>query len=105
MAAGSLRGRAKQTDFTKGPIIKPVVMFAIPAMLGNIFNAMYNVVDTIVVGQFVGANALAAVGCCFSISMVCMAVFAGFGASCGVITAQMFGAKQEETKCVPMAAK
>ena len=96
MAAGSLRGRAKQTDFTKGPIIKPVVMFAIPAMLGNIFNAMYNVVDTIVVGQFVGANALAAVGCCFSISMVCMAVFAGFGASCGVITAQMFGAKQEE---------
>jgi len=96
MAAGNLRGRAKQTDFTKGPIVKPVVMFAIPAMLGNIFNAMYNVVDTIVVGQFVGANALAAVGCCFSITMVCMAVFAGFGASSGVITAQMFGAKQEE---------
>ena len=56
MAAGNLRGRAKQTDFTKGPIVKPVVMFAIPAMLGNIFNAMYNVVDTIVVGQFVGSE-------------------------------------------------
>ncbi len=96
MAAGKLRGRSKQTDFTKGPIIKPVVMFAIPAMLGNIFNALYNVVDTIVVGQFVGANALAAVGCCFSISMVCMAVFAGFGAASGVITAQMFGAKRHD---------
>jgi len=48
------------------------------------------------VGQFVGASALAAVGCCFSITMVCMAVFAGFGAASGVITAQMFGAKQYE---------
>ena len=95
MAGGtSLRAKSRQTDFTKGPIVKPVVLFAIPALLGNIFNALYNVVDTIVVGRFVGANALAAVGCCFSITMVCMAVFAGFGAASGVITAQMFGAKQ-----------
>ena len=96
MAEKSLRAKAKQTDFTKGPIVKPVVLFAIPALLGNIFNALYNVVDTIVVGQNVGANALAAVGCCFSITMVCMAVFAGFGAASGVITAQMFGAKKFE---------
>jgi len=96
MAAKGLRLKAKSTDFTQGGIIKPVLLFALPTLLGNIFSALYNVVDTVVVGQFVGANALAAVGCCFAVSMVCVAVFAGFGMGSGILTAQMFGAKQND---------
>ena len=88
--------RAKQTDFTSGPIIKPLLLFSIPLVLGDLFNALYNVVDTIVVGQYVGAGALAAVGCCFAITMVCVSVFAGFGMGSGILTAQMVGAKRED---------
>ena len=96
MAEKTARGmaKAKNTDFTSGPILKQIILFSIPALLGNIFNALYNVVDTIVVGQFVGSNALAAVGCCFAITMVCISIYAGFGMGAGILTAQMFGAKQ-----------
>ena len=89
------KGKTKTTDFTAGPIMKQIILFSIPALLGNIFNALYNVVDTVVVGQFVGANALAAVGCCFAITMVCISIYAGFGMGAGILTAQMFGAKQQ----------
>lgn len=94
MASVKREKRAKVTDFTSGPIVKPLLLFALPVFLGNIFNAMYNLVDSVVVGQFVGANALAAVGCCFAVSMICISVFAGFGIGSGVLTAQMFGAKR-----------
>ena len=86
--------RVGTVDFTVGPIIKTVLLFAIPIVIGDIFNALYNVVDTVVVGQFVGSNAVAAVGCCFAITMVCVSVFAGFGMGSGILTAQMFGARQ-----------
>ena len=88
--------RARQTDFTTGAIVKPMLLFSIPLILGDLFSALYNVVDTIVVGQYVGANAVAAVGCCFVISMVCISVFAGFGMGSGILIAQMFGAKRED---------
>ena len=47
---------------TRGPIAKHIVFFAFPQMLGNLFQMMYNTADTIVVGNFVGKEALAAVG-------------------------------------------
>ena len=93
MAAQPGRG-SKNIDFTSGPIVKEVITFAIPTFLGNIFNALYNVVDTIVVGQFVGSSALAAVSCSFAITMICVSVYAGFGAGSGILTAQTFGAKR-----------
>ena len=96
MAAKLGRGGAKNIDFTTGPIMKQMILFAIPQFFGNLFSALYNVVDTIVVGQFVGSGALAAVSCCFAISMVCIAVFAGFGMGSGILTAQMFGAKRHD---------
>ena len=83
-------------DFTTGPITKNIFLFAIPALLGDIFSALYNVVDTIVVGQFVGSGALAAVGTSFGIHMVTSAVYAGFGMGSGILTAQMFGAKRHD---------
>jgi len=83
-------------DFTEGPILKSIFIFAIPTLLGDIFSALYNVVDTIVVGQFVGSGALAAVGSTFAIHMIAAAVYAGFGMGSGVLTAQMFGAKRHD---------
>ena len=90
------RSRAKNVDFTTGPIIKSMLLFTIPTLIGNIFNALYNVVDTVVVGQFVGSGAVAAVSCCFAITMVCVSVFAGFGMGSGILTAQMYGAKRKD---------
>ena len=89
-------GRHSNVDFTTGPITKNIFLFAIPTLLGDIFSALYNVVDTIVVGQFVGSGALAAVGSSFAIHMVAAAVYAGFGMGSGVLTAQMFGAKRHD---------
>ena len=96
MAKKEGRLSASNIDFTTGPIIKSILLFAIPTILGDLFSALYNVVDTVVVGQFVGANAVAAVGCCFAITMVCISVFAGFGVGAGILTAQMFGAKRHD---------
>ena len=95
MAAGIGR-KNHNIDFTSGPITKNIFLFAIPALLGDIFSALYNVVDTIVVGQFVGSGALAAVGSTFAIHMVTAAVYAGFGMGSGILTAQMFGAKRHD---------
>ncbi len=83
-------------DFTVGPINKNIFLFAIPTLLGDVFSALYNVVDTIVVGQFVGSGALAAVGTTFAIHMIAAAVYGGFGMGSGVLTAQMFGAKRHD---------
>ena len=52
----------EQKDLTRGPIFKTMCMFALPMILGNILQQCYNVVDTWVVGKFVGSDALAAVG-------------------------------------------
>ncbi len=87
-------GRGRNIDFTSGPIVKQIIQFTIPAFFGNVFNALYNVVDTIVVGQFVGSSALAAVSCSFAITMICVSVYAGFGMGSGILTAQTFGAKR-----------
>ena len=85
---------ARNIDFTSGPIVKQLIQFTIPAFIGNVFSALYNVVDTIVVGQFVGSSALAAVSCSFAITMVCVSIYAGFGFGSSVLTAQTFGAKR-----------
>jgi len=89
-------GRARQYDFTKGGILKPMLIFSLPILLGNVFNALYNVVDSVVVGQFVGSGALAAVNASFAIHMICGAVFAGFGMGSTVLMGQIFGAHRYE---------
>lgn len=49
-------------DLTKGPVIRTMLLFAFPMMVGNLLQQLYNVADTLIVGQFLGADALAAVG-------------------------------------------
>lgn len=83
-------------DMTEGSIIKQVILFALPLMLGNVFQMLYNTVDSIVVGNFVGTQALAAVGSTTMIVNMMVFFFNGFSTGAGVVIANFFGAKDME---------
>jgi len=85
-----------KNDLTQGNILKKIILFALPVFGGSIFSQLYNVVDSIVVGQFVGAAALAAVGSSFTISMLCNSFFAGLGTGSSVLASQYYGAGEKE---------
>ncbi|MBR7187753.1 MAG: MATE family efflux transporter [Clostridia bacterium] len=80
-------------DMTRGSIVKQIILFALPLMLGNVFQMLYNTVDSIVVGNFVGKEALAAVGSTTMIVNMLVFFFNGFSVGAGVIIAQHFGAR------------
>ena len=80
-------------DMTRGPILKQIILFALPLMLGNIFQMLYNTVDSIVVGNFVGKEALAAVGATTMVVNMLVFFFNGFSVGAGVVIAQHFGAR------------
>ena len=89
-------GKTTVRDMTEGSIIKQVTLFALPLMLGNIFQMLYNTVDSIVVGNFVGKQALAAVGSTTMIVNMMVFFFNGFSTGAGVIIANLFGARNME---------
>lgn len=78
---------------TSGSIVKQVILFSLPLMLGNIFQMLYNTVDSIVVGNFVGKEALAAVGSTSMITNMIVFFFNGFSVGAGVVIARDFGAR------------
>ena len=80
-------------DMTSGSIVKQVILFSLPLMLGNIFQMLYNTVDSIVVGNFVGKEALAAVGATTMIVNMLVFFFNGFSVGAGVVIARHFGAR------------
>ncbi len=81
---------------TEGNIWKQVLLFSIPLLIGNIFQQLYNTVDSIVVGRYVGTAALAAVGSSNSLINLLIGMFSGIATGAGVIIAQYFGAKKFE---------
>ena len=81
---------------TEGAIWKNILLFALPLMLGNIFQQLYNTVDSIVVGNFVGKEALAAVGTTDSIINTFIGFFSGLATGSGIIISQYFGEKNEK---------
>lgn len=81
-------------DMTKGKPNKLILKFALPMILGNIFQQIYNLVDTIVVGRFVGAQALAAVGSSFAIIAFITSIIIGLAMGVGILFAQFYGAKE-----------
>ena len=83
-------------DMTSGNIAKQVLLFALPLMLGNVFQMLYNTVDSIVVGQFVSTEALAAVGSTTMIVNMLVFFFNGFSIGASVVIGIHFGAKNEE---------
>ena len=81
---------------TRGPILAQVIAFSLPLMLGNAFQMLYNTVDSIVVGNFVGKEALAAVGSTTMITNMFVFFFNGFSVGAGVLISQHFGAAEED---------
>lgn len=89
--------KSKTLNMTEGNPLYLLVVFAIPMLIGNIFQQTYNLVDSVIVGKYVGANALAAIGVTNSISFLFFALCNGIGSGGGIITARQFGAGDKET--------
>lgn len=85
-----------ELDMTKGSPAKLIARFIIPVIIGNIFQQLYNMVDTIIVGRFVGVDALAAVGATGSIVFLILGFTQGLTTGFTVMTAQRFGAGDRE---------
>ncbi len=88
--------RRKDTDMTAGSIPRLLISFAIPLLIGNLFQQLYNTVDSVVVGNYVGKEALAAVGCTGPVINALVSVFIGLSTGSTVVIAQYFGAKDFE---------
>ena len=90
------QGEAKSTavDMTEGFIPRQLLYFCVPLILGNFFQVLYNTVDTMVVGNFVGKEALAAVGSTNPIINIAVFCFNGISVGAGVVIGQYFGAKE-----------
>ena len=80
-------------DMTEGSIVRQVLLFSLPLMLGNVFQMLYNTVDSVVVGNFVGTEALAAVGATTMIINMLVFFFNGFATGASVVIGLYFGAK------------
>jgi len=82
-------------DMTQGSPLKIFIFFSIPLLIGNIFQQLYSMVDTIIVGRFVGVDALAAVGSTGSMFFLVNGMILGLTSGFGVLVSQKFGAKDE----------
>ena len=82
------------SDLTHGPVWKVIVRFALPLLIGNLLQQLYNITDSIIVGQFLGKEALAAVSASFFIYYFIISLVIGVGSGTSVVVSQFFGAKQ-----------
>ena len=83
-------------DMTEGSILRLLLVFAFPLMVGNFFQLLYNTVDAYVVGNYVGKTALGAVGSTGSIVNMVVSIFTGMSGGAGAVISQYFGAKDDE---------
>lgn len=83
-------------DMTQGQPVKQIVKFTIPMLLGNIAQQLYNTVDSIIVGRFVGDNALAAVGSAGPLLNLMLVLFMGVAVGASIMVSQYFGARKKE---------
>lgn len=84
-----------QKDMTRGPIVPIILHFLFPMFVGNVFQQLYNMADMIIVGRYVGAGALAAVGSTGTLMFLVLGFALGITAGFGILTSQRFGAKDE----------
>ncbi len=91
---------------TEGNPVSLIIMFSIPMLIGNLFQQLYNLVDSVIVGQFVGADALAAIGATNSVTFLFFALCNGIGNGGGIITSQFFGkgSPSEVKSCIANTA-
>lgn len=90
-------------NMTEGKPLALLSVFALPLLIGNLFQQAYNLADSMIVGQMLGADALAAVGATGSISFLFFSFFSGISGGCGIVTAQFFGARKDAEVCKAIA--
>ncbi len=88
--------RQSTMNMTEGRPLVLLSIFAVPLLIGNIFQQAYNLADSMIVGRLLGARALAAVGSTGSISFLFFSIFNGISGGCGIVTARCFGANQDD---------
>lgn len=91
-----MRTTKSNTLMTEGPIWKKIVLFALPLFLGNLFQQLYNTADSLIVGNFLGSDALAAVSSSGSLIFLMVGFFNGIAMGAGVVVARYYGARQIE---------
>ena len=84
-------------DMTKGSPFKLLLSFSIPLLIGSLFQQFYTMADSIIVGKFVGADALAPIGACSSVIYLLFSLFLGLSAGIGIVISQDFGAGDGST--------
>lgn len=87
--------KQQAVDMTSGSIIRHLIVFTVPLLLGNLFQQLYNTVDSLVVGNFVGSEALAAVGSTTSIVNMLVLFFNGVSIGAGVVISRYFGSHND----------
>lgn len=96
-SAGKTKGsKSYEIDMCNGPLLGKIIFFAVPLMLSGILQLLFNAADIVVVGQFVGSQALAAVGSTGSLINLLINVFIGLSIGTNVLVAQYYGAKREK---------
>lgn len=85
------------TNLTTGSVTKSILLFAAPMIAGNLFQQFYNIADTLIVGHYLGSDALAAVGASFTLMTFLTSIFIGLCMGCAIFFSMKYGAKDEET--------
>ena len=97
------KGKSGVMDMTQGNMAMLILSFALPLMLGNVFQQFYTVADTAIVGKILGVDALAALGTVESINWLVLGTIQGITQGFGILVSQQFGAKKEEAlRCVQL---
>ncbi len=85
-----------EQELTQGPVMKTMLRFAVPMILGDLLQQCYNIADTLIVGRFLGENALAAVGSAFSLMTFLTSILLGLAMGSGTVFSIRFGQKDEK---------
>lgn len=88
--------RVRNVALTEGTIWRKLLIFALPLMLSNFLQQLYNTADLLIIGRFIGTEAQAAVGATGSLSNMLIGFFIGLSTGCAVVVAQMYGAEDED---------
>lgn len=88
--------KTKTIDLTNGSEMKSMILFALPLIAGNLFQQLYNLVDTIIVGKFIGADALAAVGSSYMTMNFLTSIIIGLCMGSGIVFSYFYGSGAEE---------
>ena len=90
------RGRMMAKNMTEGKPLKLILAFMFPVLCGNLFQNFYNIVDSMIVGRFLGVDALAAVGSTTSLNFLVVGWITGMTSGFGILISQAYGAKDEK---------